>query len=412
MSPPLRIASITTFYPPYGFGGDAVDVQRTARALARRGHHVTVIYDRDAYRCLANVEPELPPPDPLVEVIALESHVPSYSTLLTHQLGRPVIQAAALKRIERTRQFDVVLLNNVSLVGGPGILGFGGDAIRIYIAHEHWLVCPTHVLWRHNREVCDKRECVRCVLRTRRPLQMWRYTGALERAMRQVHRFVARSEFSRAKHREFGFEREMDVVPPFVPLHDQPSSGPSPHASPYFLFAGRLEPIKGVADLIRAFPRDTPANLLIAGDGSLDASLRSLASDHPRIHFLGRLSTDALATYYQHAIALVVPSIGYETFGLVITEAFSHGTAVITRNLGPLPEIVRAAGAGEVFTTLDELESMLRRFAADPEQARRLGTVGRVAVATLWSEDRVVSSLLAIIEDEQARKAGHSPTRG
>lgn len=405
MNRSLRIASITTFYPPHGFGGDAVDVQRTARALARRGHKVTVIYDRDAYHCLAGTLPEPPAIDPDVEVIALSSRIPSFSTLLTHQFGRPVLQFSALRRIERSRQFDVVLLNNVSLVGGPGILGFGGDAVRIYLAHEHWLVCPTHVLWRHNREACSGRECVRCVLNTRRPLQMWRYTGTLERAARQVDAFVARSEFSRAKHHEFGFGRDMDVVPYFVPLQDRSVTRKSPQPTPYFLFAGRLEPIKGVEELIRAFPSDVSADLLIAGEGSLGPALRALAADNPRIRFVGRLSQEDLAAYYQHAIALVVPSVGFETFGLVIAEAFSHGTAVIARDLGPMPEIVRQGHAGETFTGVADLEAILRRFAANPEDARRLGAAGREAVSVLWSEQRMVDALLAIVEREQTRKA-------
>ena len=45
--PALRIAMVTTFYPPYNFGGDGVYVQRLARALVRRGHHVEVIHDTD-----------------------------------------------------------------------------------------------------------------------------------------------------------------------------------------------------------------------------------------------------------------------------------------------------------------------------------------------------------------------------
>ena len=39
----LRFCSLTTFYPPFNFGGDGIDVQSPARALAARGHHVTVI---------------------------------------------------------------------------------------------------------------------------------------------------------------------------------------------------------------------------------------------------------------------------------------------------------------------------------------------------------------------------------
>ena len=84
----------------------------------------------------------------------------------------------------------------MSLVGGPELLRLGNGSLRIYVAHEHWLVCPTHVLWRFNRKPCDER---------RRPPQYWGYTGALERRLDDVDVFIARSEFSRVKHREFGF---------------------------------------------------------------------------------------------------------------------------------------------------------------------------------------------------------------
>jgi len=44
---------ITTFYPPYSFGGDAIFVERLSSELARRGHHVEVIHCEDSYRLLA-----------------------------------------------------------------------------------------------------------------------------------------------------------------------------------------------------------------------------------------------------------------------------------------------------------------------------------------------------------------------
>jgi hypothetical protein len=50
---PLRFAMVTTFYPPFNFGGDGIAVQRLSRALVQRGHEVTVIHDVDAYRLLA-----------------------------------------------------------------------------------------------------------------------------------------------------------------------------------------------------------------------------------------------------------------------------------------------------------------------------------------------------------------------
>ena len=43
-------------------------------------------------------------------------------------------------------------------------------------AHEHWLVCPLHVLWKYDRSVCETPECVKCSLQPRAP-QFWRRTG-------------------------------------------------------------------------------------------------------------------------------------------------------------------------------------------------------------------------------------------
>jgi hypothetical protein len=69
MSRPLRVAMVTTFYPPNNFGGDGQYVRRLAHALVRRGHEVDVIYSADAYRLLGGVERE-----PLAEPKGLIVH--------------------------------------------------------------------------------------------------------------------------------------------------------------------------------------------------------------------------------------------------------------------------------------------------------------------------------------------------
>ena len=159
-----------------------------------------------------------------------------------------------LRRLLDKRDFDAVVFNNVSLIGGPGLLGYAAGTAKLYLAHEHWLVCPTHVLWRHNRELCDKRECMRCQLRYRRPPQWWRQTAFLERQLAEVDTFIALSEFSRAKHREFGFPREMEILPNFLPDPDpkarERNTGARPYERPYFLFVGRLERIKGLDQVL------------------------------------------------------------------------------------------------------------------------------------------------------------------
>jgi glycosyltransferase involved in cell wall biosynthesis len=402
----LRFCMLTTFYPPYSFGGDAIGVQRLSRALVQRGHEVTVVHDTDAFRLLqrgAVTERPCVDDDEGVRVVRLQSRLGMLSPLLVHQCGRPVLHARRLRRLLGPDQFDVVNFHNVSLIGGPGVLSYPRDPVTLYMAHEHWLVCPTHVLWRFRKERCDERHCLRCVLSYRRPPQLWRYTGALERAIDRVDTVIAMSEFSRDKHREFGLSRSMEVLPPFVPdlPSAEPARGAPPQARPYFLFAGRLELIKGLDDVIPVFRRLPHLDLLIAGEGEHELRLRALASGMPNVRFLGRLDPVALTPYFQHSLAALVPSVCYETFGIVLIEAFRQGTPVIARAIGPLPEAVRKSGAGETFTTGDELETALRRFADDEPYRVALGAAASEAVRRHWTESVVIPAYLDIV-----RRAG------
>ncbi|HSJ64403.1 MAG TPA: glycosyltransferase family 4 protein [Gemmatimonadaceae bacterium] len=399
---PLRFAFVTTFYPPHNFGGDGIGAQRWARALARRGHHVTVICDTDVYELLrTGPAPSRIDEEEGITVHRLRTRVAPLSVLLTHQTGRPVVNGTRIRRILEAGSYDVIDFHNVSAVGGPGVLALG-SALKLYTAWEHWLVCPAHVLWRHNREACTGRQCVRCVLTYKRPPQLWRYTGALDRNLRHVDAFIALSEFSRAKHREFGFPREMDVLPGFLPDPEPEATRPSPAGQrpqqrPYFLFVGRLERIKGLDDVIPVFERYTDADLLIAGDGTYRARLEAIAAGNPRVRFLGSVPQDELGRYYAHAIASLVPTTGYETFGFVIIEAFRRGTPVIARRIGPLPELVDACGGGATFQTAEELEQALRRMQHEPGLREHLAHAAYQGYADRWTESAVMPKFFELL---------------
>jgi glycosyltransferase involved in cell wall biosynthesis len=408
---------VTTFYPPFNFGGDGIAIQRLSRALARRGHQVVVVHDVDAYNALhTGPEPAVESEPQGVEVVGLRSGLGALSPILTHQVGRPVVNSARIARVLDGGSFDVMVFNNISLVGGPGIIARGGG-IKLYEAHEHWLVCPTHVLWRHDREPCTGRQCLRCVAHYHRPPQLWRYTGMLGRYLREVDAFIAKSEFSREKHKEFGFEHPMHVIPYFLPnvgganaesrtaaLADATAPGQRPHARPYFLYVGRLERIKGLDDVIPAVARYPDADLLIAGDGTHGDTLRALATAAPNVKFLGRLSASMLRSYYEHALALIVPSIGFETFGIIVIESLREGTPVIARRVGPFPELVSASGGGLLFTQMDELIAHMRSIQTRPQLRATLGQSGREAFLRMWTEDAVVPRYLELIREVAERK--------
>jgi glycosyltransferase involved in cell wall biosynthesis len=386
----LRFAVITTFYPPYHFGGDGQAVRRLVHALARRGHKVDVLHDVDAFRMLGGgVDPQPLKEPEGITIHPLRSMLGPLSCLLTQQFGRPLVHGQKMRDILRSH-FDVIHFHNVSLIGGAGVLAYG-NAIKLYTAHEHWLVCPSHVLWRHNRERCDRRECVRCVLRYRRPPQLWRYGSLLKNNAQNVDAFITMSQFCADKHKEFGFERSFSVVGPFLPETETDSENNSETereavSRPFFLFVGRLELIKGLQEVIPLFDKTSPADLWIAGSGGYESNLRRLASNRPRVRFLGHRTPAQLRALYRKAIAVVLPSICFEVFPMVVLEAFREGTPIIARRLGPFPEIVEQSNGGLLFDTSEELRGALGRLTTDTELRKVLSSACRKAFHTLWSE--------------------------
>ena len=129
------------------------------------------------------------------------------------------------------------------------------------------------------------------------------------------------------------------------------------------------------------------------------------------MRFLGRVAPRDLARYYKHAIALIVPSLSFETFGLVLLEAFCQATPVIARRLGPFPEIVQSSGGGELFSTQEELLAAMGRLQGDAARRERLGSAGRRGLRERWSEGVVVPRYLEIIRTAGERMEHPRPMR-
>jgi len=394
---------ITTFYPPYHFGGDAVYVSNLSNELARRGHHVDVIHCIDSYQLLTDLAPAAPGIDhPNITVHGLKSPFGFLSPLSTHLTGRPFFKSGKIRNILR-KGHDVIHFHNISLIGGPKILEYG-KGIKLYTMHEYWLLCPTHSLFKLDREPCHEPECLRCCLKCRRPPQLWRYSDFLERSIRDVNAFIAPSPFIRELHIRKGFKAKIEHLPNFMPDLDdkdrvslQGSHEPASER-PYFLFAGRLEKIKGVQNLIAVFRRYNSARLLIAGTGGFESGLRKLAEGINNIEFLGFLSRDRLQQLYRDAVAVIIPSLWFEVFSIVILEAFRQEVPVIARRTGGMAEVVEESGGGVLYDTDKELVAAMDRFLEDPGYGRDLGSMGYKAFQKNWSADVHINNYLALIK--------------
>ena len=380
MNRSLRFCMITTFYPPYNFGGDGISVHQLSNELARRGHQVEVIHCIDAYRFLAGKEPEATYDDhPNVKVHGLKSRFGFLSPLATQQTGFPFFKLARIKQILK-KSFDVIHYHNISLVGGPKILEYG-QGIKLYTIHDYWLICPTHVLFKFNRAACMSPHCFLCNFAYKRPPQWWRHFGLLKAAIKHVDAFLAFSCFCKNIHHRMGFNANIVHMPNFVSLAESvlsKSKGIVSEVSkkPYFLFVGRLEKLKGVQTLIPVFRHYHKAHLLIAGTGSYERRLKQLARGCTNIRFLGYQSDRQLQVLYRQAVAVIIPSQCFDIATLVNIEAFREQTPVIVRNLGGIPEIVEESGGEFIYETEEELVVAMDQILANPSYRRELGIRG------------------------------------
>jgi glycosyltransferase involved in cell wall biosynthesis len=391
---------VTTFYPPYHFGGDGVFVYRLSEALAERGHSVDVIHSVDAYRLEHPAEPEVAfSHHANVNVHALRTKSPKLSALASHQFGSPAIYSPQLRELLDGGNYDVIHYHNISLMGGPGVLRLG-RAVKLYTAHEYWLVCPTHALFKFNEVACVEKQCLLCTLKYRRPPQLWRYTGLMERCLREIDCLLAPSRFAQERLRADGVQCPTSVLSHFVPLPPtQLEKQPHPNEGrPYFLFVGRLEKLKGVQDLIRVFTSYRSAELLIVGSGNYASSLREQAQELKHVRFLGSVHSSEISALYRDAIAVLIPSLCYETFGLIAAEAFAHGTPVIARRIGALAEIVEQSGGGRLFNTLEQCRDEMECVRTEPGLRDQLGARGRNAVGENWTVDVHLARYLQIAE--------------
>jgi glycosyltransferase involved in cell wall biosynthesis len=393
---------ITTFYPPYSFGGDAAFVHRLSNELDRRGHHVEVIHCLDSYRLLARREPSGDYTDhPNVTVHGLQSRFGPLSPLATQQSGLPLLKSARILHI-LDQGFDVIHYHNVSLVGGPGILRYG-QGIKLYTMHEYWLVCPTHVLFRFKREACRQPRCFPCGLVYKRPPQWWRHTRLLPTSVRHVDAFLAPSRFCKLTHHPMGLDVPIVHLPYFIPTPGESpraaeESAAGPPQKPFFLFVGRLEKLKGLQTLIPVFLRYPRAELLIAGAGSYESRLKRLAGSSQQIHFLGHVTGQELQALYRRAVAIIAPSICFDVFPNVVLEAFRERTPAIVRNLGGMPEFIQDSGGGFTYDTREQLLEAMDQLLDNPSHRHDLGRRGYQALQQHWSAEAHLRRYFSLID--------------
>jgi len=216
----------------------------------------------------------------------------------------------------------------------------------------------------------------------------------------KVTRYIALNEFCRNKFIEGGLPAERILIKPnfvdFLPPIAVDRKG--------FLFVGRLSVEKGIDTLVAAASMVHGAKVHVAGSGP-EAGLLDAATN---ISALGARSHDEVRALMCHAIALVMPSIWYETFGMVAIEAFAAGLPVIASRLGALAVLIEDRVTGLLFEPGDphSLAEAMRWALEHPAKMAAMGMAARARYEANFTAEQNYRQLMTIYEGAIAEIKG------
>ncbi|HLI15687.1 MAG TPA: glycosyltransferase family 4 protein [Acidimicrobiales bacterium] len=172
------------------------------------------------------------------------------------------------------------------------------------------------------------------------------------------------------------------IEPNGVDLERFVAAVPAARAAPVVCFVGRHEQRKGLAVLLEAFASlEIEARCWVVGTGPLSAPLRARYGADPRVEWLGVLGDAELASHLAAADVLAAPSLGGESFGVVLLEAMAAGAAVVASDL---PGYRDAAGDAACYVPPGDarcLAAALRSLLTDRSRREHLVAAGHRRVA-------------------------------
>lgn len=173
----------------------------------------------------------------------------------------------------------------------------------------------------------------------------------------------------------------------------------------YLLFVGRLDRIKGVNYLLRAFKivhaKNKLLKLVIVGDGPERKTLEELSNKlgiNKFVEFVGTIDNDKIDNYYKNAITVVIPSIYPETGPLVALEAMNYSKPIIAFGVGGLLDFVKNGANGflvencDINSFADKINFILR----NKKIADKMGENGRKMLEEKWSKEKHIDKLINI----------------
>lgn len=350
-----------------------------------------------------------------VEFLRSDSDVIGRGVIPLAELAlRPVYSRRSVERVrEAIKRFrpHVALVENLFPLHSPWVIRtLRGSGVPVAAGvRSYRMFCASSTLFRDGA-AC--RDCVGSRLNVP-AIRHGCYQGSAARTaplatslamhrstFRSVDAFLAVSEFVRDELIAAGYDADRVVIRPNFVEDPGTSEGAGGNG---FLFAGRLTPEKGVAEMLEAWRRSgvwRTHRLRVAGSGPLGGLV---ASQDPalRVEPLGLMAHHRLLHAVRDAAVTVVPSLWPEPFGRGVIEAAAHGRAALVCRSGGLPSLVEDGVTGWIAEPDVEALTDAFRRAADPRAQAAAGRAARRRFEAHYT--RAVS--LGILDRELRRLA-------
>ena len=342
-------------------GGEDVVVANEKRLLEMNGH-VVFSYSRN------NSE--------LKQMNLLQKLLIPFTAVYSFKTYREV------KRIIKQEHIDVVHVHNTLMVVSPSVFyaAFHCRVPVVQTVHNFRMLCPAGSFFRGDR-ICE--ECAQHGLQCSLKYGCYRGSKAqtfVSAAILKIHRilgtyhkvnFICLTEFNKQKLSRLNkrgreiIDMDKVYIKPNFTFQDGVKFENSSELD-YFLFVGRVEALKGIDVVIKAFEKMPDQRLVVAGDGPLMGEMQKYIKEHSmkNVEFAGYLSKQQLQEKYRRTRAVIMPSQCYEAFAMTIAEAYSYGVPVIAGNVGNLRNMVEENITGIRFRydSPEDLADKVRKY--------------------------------------------------
>lgn len=276
--------------------------------------------------------------------------------------------------------------------------------------HEYKLVCPTYKLYRNGNvchecrnnnfynalvNKCNRNSFSRSLLST-----VESYVSLLCGSQSKIEHFITVSDYQRNEILKMGFApHNVTTIHNFI---DDSGFEPSHKNPEYILYFGRIEKEKGIDVIIDAARILCTKNIkfILAGEGSYLNRARSIVNELglSNIEFLGYKNKNEIIELINGSFTVIAPSLWYETFGLVLLEAFSCAKPVIASNIGGMTEIINDGVDGFLVLpgSAEELAEKIEFIVSNPRQAQYMGEAGYKKQKSVFSKQAHFKKLMSV----------------